>query len=915
MRPLRSALFCLALVFSLSSLCAATLRNPAVDNYNVRVGTQTFAGLYQFTTNTLLVETAQAIRDMGSDVIKIYHGSDYAYQYRINLPAGVTNLLTLARDEPSCHHVLDMPFKHFVMWAYPFGNAWPFDGYSASERADDYREMFDLTCYLLTNYDNSGKTFYLGHWEGDWYLLPNYNTATNPTPTAIQGMIDWLNNRQKAVDDAKAAVPHTNVNVFNYAEVNRVLDAMSGDTNINQRAINRVIPYVTNLDYVSYSSYDVMNSSASTLWSALDYMQSMLPTNKANVIPGERLWIGEYGWGTLDNTTQEQNSRAYMQRLLSWNPGPRFILFWEIYDNETNRAFWLIDSNNVKVASYYLHQRFLNNSRLATAQFLERNGRLPTESEFGPLVTPMLNEPIPSPLHLAITNLSANLLSSNSVSLPGLFAQGVYGDDCAQVSVYFGTQDGGTNRGSWQQFANLGLNTNFNPTIFAANLTNLAPATNYFYRFYATNSSGAAWAPVTSSFSTAGLNPADYGSRLKITFAGYTNTETLVDFPVLVNLSTNLPGFSYKQFASPAGADLRFTDSGGLSPLPFEIDEWNTNGTSHVWVRVPHLSSTNDFIWAYWGNPLSTSLPASSTNGTVWSADHFLVYHLKEYNFPYSDSAMQHPALSGVAPASTAGSIGRGVLLDGASKYLNAGPVNLGEAFTLSAWVRVDPLATNIQTVWANKPGGYNSPGFSLYINSYLTADQKLILETGNGSVGANASTAAGAVSSGTWHLISAAVDFTNGAARLYVDGVDQTQSSTIRSDLANQSTVNLGRFTNSSFYFKGAIDEARIESGLHSPAWVSAAYVTEALNSSLVNYAALLQQRPTLSLNLAGSQQVLSWPASGVGLALYSATNLIQPIHWSPTGSTPVLVNNRWQLTLPVDASVTRYFRLQSAP
>jgi len=56
---------------------AATLSDPDVDGYNVRVGTQTFAGLYQFTTNTLLVETAEAIRDLGSDIIKFYLGADY----------------------------------------------------------------------------------------------------------------------------------------------------------------------------------------------------------------------------------------------------------------------------------------------------------------------------------------------------------------------------------------------------------------------------------------------------------------------------------------------------------------------------------------------------------------------------------------------------------------------------------------------------------------------------------------------------------------------------------------------------------------------------------------------------------------------------------------------------------------------
>src|ERR1051325_8922669 len=82
----------------------ATLSDPEVDKYNVRVGTQTFAGVYKFTTNTLLVESANAIHDMGSDIIKMYIAKDYPKQYHITLPSNVTNLVTLARDEPSCRH-------------------------------------------------------------------------------------------------------------------------------------------------------------------------------------------------------------------------------------------------------------------------------------------------------------------------------------------------------------------------------------------------------------------------------------------------------------------------------------------------------------------------------------------------------------------------------------------------------------------------------------------------------------------------------------------------------------------------------------------------------------------------------------------------------------------------------------------
>jgi hypothetical protein len=248
----------------------ATLSDPAVDKFNVHVGTQTFAGLYQFTTNTLLVETAQAIRDLGSDAIKMSLANDFPRQYRINLGPNITNLLTLARDEPSCRTVFNMPFRNYITWIYPFSGWSPFDGYSASESAGEYREVYDLTKYFLTNFNNSGKIFYLGHWEGDGYLCPGGNWQTNPTPTMLQGFIASLNTRQKAVDDAKQSTVFSNVNVFCYAEANRVRDAIANNPGTNLRMINAVIPYVTNLDYLSYSSYDAQNLAQPDLYATFD---------------------------------------------------------------------------------------------------------------------------------------------------------------------------------------------------------------------------------------------------------------------------------------------------------------------------------------------------------------------------------------------------------------------------------------------------------------------------------------------------------------------------------------------------------------------------------------------------------------------------------------------------------------------
>ena len=139
---------------------AARLSDPAVDRFNVRVGTQTFGPKYQFTTNSALVETAEAIRGFGSDIIKFQLGRGVAKQYGITLPGTVTNLSTLARDEPSCRQVLDMPFRHFLIWAYCFAStsdAWWKDGFSAAERQQEYDEIYALARHLLTQYDRSGR--------------------------------------------------------------------------------------------------------------------------------------------------------------------------------------------------------------------------------------------------------------------------------------------------------------------------------------------------------------------------------------------------------------------------------------------------------------------------------------------------------------------------------------------------------------------------------------------------------------------------------------------------------------------------------------------------------------------------------------------------------------------------------------
>jgi hypothetical protein len=478
------------------------MTDPEVEAYNVRVGTQTFAGLFQFTTNTLLVETAQAIRGMGSDIIKFYLGGpDFNRQYRISLPASITNLVTLARDEPSCRAVLEMPFRHYILWTYCFTPGWWTDGLSADERTKEYNEMLAFARYLFTQYNNSGKTFYLGHWEGDWYLLPNYNTATNPSPTALQGMRDWLNTRQQAVDEARRTTPHTGVEVYLYTEANRVLDAMNNVPGASQRVINQVVPYVTNLDFVSWSSYDGQNLGAQALRDTLNYIESMLPTNKAAVIPGKRIFVGEYGWGgTLSYAAQEPPTRAYIKNLVQW--GCPFVLFWEVYNNEPGKSFSLITPQGDPTPCYLLHARFANQARLVVARFKQDHGRLPVPVEFGSVMSSVLSQPLPAPVALSLTHAPVTELAATSVTLNGLVTQGIYGQEWARLFACWGTNDAGVDASGWAHTILVATNHLFGAAPFTATLTNLLPDTHYYFRFLATNPSAAAWSPGVGEFRT-----------------------------------------------------------------------------------------------------------------------------------------------------------------------------------------------------------------------------------------------------------------------------------------------------------------------------------------------------------------------------------------------------------------------------
>jgi hypothetical protein len=401
---LNTIAFSLAFSALFSTIALAQAQPDAqhtLDTYNYVIGTQTFHPTYQFTKEEPLLETANAIHDLGCTVIKFglernYAGMETPNGKRRNVREATPNihsLLELVRDEPTHKKVLDMPFSNFILWTHTFSNDanWR-EGFDEEKQKSEYREIYDLTQYLLTNYSGTGKTFYLGHWEGDGWLRGSVKKAddVNITPLRIQGMIDWLNTRQRAIDDAKKDTPHHDVQVWHYTEVNHVKLAM--DEN-RPALVNKVLPH-THVDFVSYSSYDTMND-PELLKRALTYIESKLPPK-----PGfktKRVFVGEFGFPSNRFSPQEQDqkSRAVLKAALEW--GCPFALYWEMYNNELDaqhrqRGFWMIDDKGNKQPIYYTYKHFYERARQYVSDFTRDHARPPTLEEFEHTAVDFLND-------------------------------------------------------------------------------------------------------------------------------------------------------------------------------------------------------------------------------------------------------------------------------------------------------------------------------------------------------------------------------------------------------------------------------------------------------------------------------------------------------------------------------------------
>jgi hypothetical protein len=378
----------------------------------------------------------------------------------------------------------------------------------------------------------------------------------------------------------------------------------------------------------------------------------------------------------------------------------------------------------------------------------------------------------------------------------------------------------------------------------------------------------------------AGASPfSTWGYRSKIAFQGYTKSETLTNFPVLVKLGPGfVAGFEYQQFGSTNGADLRFASSNDTDELTYEIEKWDISGTSYIWVCVTNIAGPTAYIYAYWGKN-GAAAPAYTTNGAMWPAATYSgVWHMQATNAPDSSGNRNNGTGQGGISLNSAGMIGDAVRLDGTNGYIavaDANSLDLTGDFTLSLWSKGDN--TNSYQFLVNKKATAwtQATGYLWYNSGYIGGTVDFIGK----SSGYQRSIAPINM---IWH--HHAVVMRSGAVATYRDGQIITNTTTYAGGVLSAGTDALWlgrRGADYPGYTLGLMEETRIESVARSTNWVWASWSNQIANTTFNNYGGMEYVAKPQIDNLAPTNITTNSACLNGFLSFTGATPTTVAVYW----------------------------------
>ena len=400
----------------------------------------------------------------------------------------------------------------------------------------------------------------------------------------------------------------------------------------------------------------------------------------------------------------------------------------------------------------------------------------------------------------------------------------------AEAGFYWGPDDGGTNAAVWARWVPVGIVDNAE---FAAAIGPLEAGWRYYYRAGAQRGLETGWAGESASFVTTPYTAWAWHLRMRV--AGYTESETVRDFPLLVTLGGSVTGFSYESFGG-SWYSLRFTDGQGRR-LPYEVQRWDTNGESVFWVKMPELTS-NAVVDAWWGNPAVTQSRAVCGGPRGVGRGYEGVWHLEP---DLADASGRYPAARDAGSTEATGAVLQGRRFDGRSAYVDPGfsasaLAGNVEHLTLSLWAR--PEVANgtpfgCETLTEEPLSGVVSKrAFYLRMHPHPFSSKWMLgIHDAEWPIDNHAV--------GQWQMVT--VVLSNGLAYGSVnDGARVSLGACTNLALEALPVLGLRSGNGQTNAFAGAIDELRLSPVVRSAAWVRAAYRTVAQAGSFIVYGAV---------------------------------------------------------------------------
>ena len=407
-----------------------------------------------------------------------------------------------------------------------------------------------------------------------------------------------------------------------------------------------------------------------------------------------------------------------------------------------------------------------------------------------------------------------------------------------------------------------------------ATISGLAPGTTYGYALRALGDDGSVTDVLLGEFTTLGDTGETIGSPdthfyndgtnsywvaneferyLPFTVTGYTGTETLTNFPVMVDVrKKDTNGFTYDDFYHAGGRDIVFVDEKGHI-IPHEIDTWNPNGMSLIWVRLPEMVNGTTFTMCY-RSPL-VNPPVDPGNAFeryvgVWhmnekadgivdvidSTTNNLVGETHPNSLAYGNGRIGGARRVAQQPG-TSSTYGNIVVYDH-DDILRTG---VGNVFTYSCWSKLADNAPGWACLVSRRNDDF-STGWGIQYHDQKESTEKLRVWSGNN--GKNNSDFFSIKGSGYSHTDWAYWTFvfdgngpfgpgTNGLFHAYYNGDELPGTANglpLRYPIANDDTADydnlvIGGQEIGTGALNGWVDECRYSKGIRSTDWIKAEY------------------------------------------------------------------------------------------